>query len=258
MIISFNNQKYKEERISSDRPLLNVIRIVFSTTDKQWVNRLATANFSIKISSLNNEEKEMAMSQEYLPFDINPYLRQPVFEVNRYFKFSPTLQPSRTNSVKWKIEIVLNNLILNDGESIIIEYMDREHVKKRVDDWEHRVNSLISEIKNWVSQDSDVEFKSARNQQMEEGLMKTFEVPMREIASADIFYKGKLAIAIKPFGLWIMGANGRIDLLTSKGIFVVVDSSEQFNPPKWQVFMKDNKSKGFELTKEIFYQILIA
>ena len=86
---------------------------------------------------------------------------------------------------------------------------------------------------------------------MHEGLMKQFEIPMREIPTAGVFKDGILKIAIKPFGLWVLGANGRIDLLTGNGNFVLIDHADTFKIPEWKIYKENNRDKYEIFTKKL-------
>ncbi|MFN6380544.1 MAG: hypothetical protein ACK4WD_14785 [Flavobacteriales bacterium] len=132
--------------------------------------------------------------------------------------------------------------------------VNKQHVEKRVRDWKKRVASLYSEIKLWMK-DSEYSFKLGSKLTMYEELMSQFGVPATEIDTADI-HKGKqFILTIKPKGLWIIGANGRIDILTTKGNYMLVDSSEQFSSPQWKLFNGD-KLNGVEFNKQTFLKLL--
>lgn len=132
--------------------------------------------------------------------------------------------------------------------------VDKHHVEKRVRDWKKRVSDLYSTIKFWLK-DSGYSFKYGSKLSMYEELMSQFQVQPTEIDTADIYKNNKLILTIKPKGLWVVGANGRIDILSAKGNYLLVDFSEQFKTPKWKLFNGEKKN-GVEFTKETFLQIL--
>ena len=257
--IIFNKDKSDKTLSYSGKPILNIIRINFLSNDKQWTSRLFNALITIKITALDKDKNELASQQTPLSLGtfITPYHKQPVLEVNKTFSLSPEIGfHNLQSSNSWKIEIVLSNLKFNDEESLTCEYMDTSYIKQRVDDWQTRVHDLIKLIEQWSENNNSVKIKPTRKQKMHEGLMKTFEVPMVELESADIQINSKTVIVLKPFGLWIMGANGRVDLLTAKGNFVLVDEADKFQTPKWKLYLKSDKKQGIDFTKESFYQLL--
>lgn len=258
-MITFTNKKYNETITYPSQPVFYIDKINFSTQEKNWATRLDTANLTIKISCIVSEDRELVSSnQEYLSLGahINLYQKQPVLEANKYFRFPKEL--ILQNYTKWKVDITLNNLTLKEGEFLSIESMDSEYVRKRVDDWADRVHNLIQNMRDWAETKNNIELKLSRRQKMHEGLMKEFGIPMKEIESADIFKNGEITVVVKPYGLWIIGANGRIDFLTAKRNFVLIDEAEKFQTPQWKLFLKNERSQGVSFNKERFFQIIGA
>lgn len=132
--------------------------------------------------------------------------------------------------------------------------VDRQQVEKRVRDWKKRVTDLYSTIKLWLK-DSEYSLKSGSKLTMYEELMSQFNIPATDIDTADIYKDKNFVLTIKPKGLWIIGANGRIDILTTKGNYLLVDNAEQFEVPKWKLFNGDKKN-GVEFSKQTFFQLL--
>ena len=56
------------------------------------------------------------------------------------------------------------------------------------------------------------------------------EVPVLELGSDD----GRRAI-LEPRGLWIIGTNGRIDLLVGSRHFLLFDRAKNFAVPDWRI-----------------------
>ncbi len=74
--------------------------------------------------------------------------------------------------------------------------------------------------------------------------MDEYKVKAEKLPILDIYKKKKLIAAIRPKGLWVIGANGRIDILTHSGSYIVVDTAEKLKKPKWQVFLPLDKRSG--------------
>lgn len=241
-------------------PILNISKISIKTSDKNWLNRFYSAKLMIKMIAINNDNPPLSIATKEEPLNFSNYISSQHtgfdLSINRYYKLEDDNLPNdELKSHKlFKFIITLHNIDLNSDEEIIVEYMDNAHVKKRVDDWEHRVSSLIEQIRNWNIDNIDI--RASRNYLMHEGLMKQFNVPMRQILSVNVFQNDILKIAIKPFGLWIMGANGRIDLLTQNGNNVLVDEAQQFDTPKWKLYPLDNKKTGVDFNKNEFIKLL--
>ncbi len=132
--------------------------------------------------------------------------------------------------------------------------VDKRQIEKRVSDWKKRVAGLYSNINIWLK-GSEYSLKDGHKLTMYEELMSQFDIPATEIDTKDV-YKGKTFIlTLKPKGLWIIGANGRIDILTTKGNYMLVDYAEQFETPKWKLFNGDKKN-AVEFTKPAFLNLL--
>ncbi len=255
----FSKNDYIKSNYYLHNPVLNVTKINFITDDKDWVKRLFSANLIIKIAGYNDSNKEIVSFQDIISFGtyITPNHINAVLSINKYFKLPSNLSmPFENKSVFWKVFIELNNLSLNENEALIIELFDSKYVINRVNDWEKRVNNMLSDIKKWISNYEKYELIHSRKYKMHESLMKTFNVPMHEIITADIKKEKKTILVVKPFGLWIMGTNGRIDLLSEKGNYIIVDNAEQFRPPQWTLFLINDRKKGIKFNKDNFFKLI--
>lgn len=132
--------------------------------------------------------------------------------------------------------------------------IDKSHVERRVRDWKKRVSDLYATIKGWTK-DTDYSIKTGGKVTMYEELMSQFNVQPVEIDTADIYKDETIVLTIKPKGLWIIGANGRMDILSTRGGYMIVDTAEQFKAPKWKLYNGDRRN-GAELTKQTFLQLL--
>lgn len=133
--------------------------------------------------------------------------------------------------------------------------VDKQHVEKRIDDWKKRVSDLYSTIEIWLKS-SNYYIKRGSKLKMYEELMSEFNVRPTEVDTADIYnLDNKIVLTIKPRGLWVLGANGRIDIISNKGNYTLVDFAEQFEPPHWKLFNSDKKN-GVSFTKQLFFQLL--
>ncbi len=90
----------------------------------------------------------------------------------------------------------------------------REHVAEEVDDWLKRVTGLYDEIQTWLSGLPGLTCDLSRSVTMSEELMQKFAVADREIPILDIVENQQVVASFVPRGLWIIGAHGRIDVIT--------------------------------------------
>ena len=91
---------------------------------------------------------------------------------------------------------------------------------------------------------------------MYEELMQKYGIEKQLIDVADIFKHDKLILSIKPVGLWIIGANGRVDLITKNDLFIMVDLAGWQKKSKWTIFKSNDRRNGKIFSKEIFYELI--
>jgi hypothetical protein len=265
-ILIFDQDKYSETMNSLDKPIFYVDRIIFTTNDKDWVNRLFTASLTFKIAAYDEKNRELKSYQIPMTFGqfITPQHRQPVLEVNRLVTFREQFGFHQDHKCDhWTAAIELNNLTLQDDETLNIYLLDTEHVKEkykryenRVKDWKERISNLYSTIQNWLRDYPEFNLAIGQPMQMYEELMETYGIPPEQIDTAHLYRNNRLILSFKPKGLWIIGANGRLDILSPKGSFILVDKAEQFNPPQWHLYTAQDKRKGVPFNQQTFLNIL--
>ena len=121
------------------------------------------------------------------------------------------------------------------------EKIDKRHIEKRVRDWKKRVADLYATIKLWLK-NSEYSLVIGQKSTMFKEQMSRFHVPKTDVDTADIYKNKKFVMTIKPNGLWVIGANGRIDILTMKGNYLLIDFAEEFKNPQWKLYIADKKN----------------
>lgn len=118
----------------------------------------------------------------------------------------------------------------------------REHVEDRVDEWRQRLHDLFSDIGSWARARGWRVDDSGRVP-MHEQLMQQFDMPATDqpILRLD---RAQVYALFKPKALWVIGANGRIDLFTSRGAFTIVDLAEAGEAPRWTVYGGNKSPNG--------------
>ena len=118
----------------------------------------------------------------------------------------------------------------------------KEQVQERVQDWKKRLHALFDEISDWAKANG-WQVDGDGTVRMHEELMQKLDVPATEQPTLRLDRQHSYAL-FKPKGLWVIGANGRIDLYTSKGTFIIVDLAEQGTDPRWTIFRASQKRDG--------------
>lgn len=137
------------------------------------------------------------------------------------------------------------------------DYQRRWHdrVVWRVQDWIARLGELRHRFETWIaeSQNPGLQIAERHSVQMYEDLMRRFKVPAREMPVYEVVQNGARLMRVQPKGLWVVGGNGRVDLITKRESLILVDASESGSAkPDWQLY----RPQATPLNKEIFFSLL--
>lgn len=245
-IVQFNKTNLIDTSDSKEKPVVHIVRIVFNTNNPHWVNELTKATLVVTTKVYENATFLGTTSIPLvLGAYITPYIKQPVLELNRTENFGELLAiPAINKATKWVTTFEIKDLDFKDDESLNISIIEKRHIEERVEDWKTRITNLFKDIETWTKLKADYSSKQGTEVNMHEDLMRTFEIPAQKIETLDIFYKNKIVMAIKPKGLWTIAANGRIDVISRKGSYMIVDFAESFESPKWNIYTADKKLRG--------------
>lgn len=244
--INFDKSNSKKASFSDVLPILNISKIAFVTNDNNWVNRLTNAMLTLKIACLDSDKKERKSFSQQISIGsfITPYHRKPILEPNIWLTFEENTN-NNNECIQWKTTVELSNLFFkNENECLQITLIDKDHILKRIADWKKRVNNLYKETNSWLKERKDLSFRIGNPTSMYEGLMQSFQVTPTDVNTADILKEEKIIISFKPKGLWIIGANGRIDIISRIGNYILIDTSNQFETPNWKIFRPADNTNG--------------
>lgn len=132
----------------------------------------------------------------------------------------------------------------------------REDLVARVADWKSRINSLYETIEKWLSNMDGYTIKKQDTVYMHEELMQKYSIPPENLNVLDILHNDEYIATIKPIGLWIIGANGRLDIISKKGSIILIDEADNFKKPKWTAYLPNNKKDGAPFTINFLSNIL--
>jgi hypothetical protein len=137
------------------------------------------------------------------------------------------------------------------------EYHNRWHkrVQDSVQDWLKRLHSLKNTMQGWLP--SGLSIVDRPPIPMNEGLMRKFSVPPADMPTFDVQKGSNRVMRVQPKGLWIIGANGRVDLTTATASYILVDQSPQFSgAPDWRYYTSVNKRQLTPLDRAHFVNLL--
>ncbi len=139
---------------------------------------------------------------------------------------------------------------------MIDDTISKEDVEKRIKDWTSRLSDLYSSIKEWLDSVPSYEVRERSDVEMYEELMQKHGIPPKALKSLDVYYGGRIIAAIKPIGLWIIGANGRVDILFKDGAVILIDESDRFQTPRWISHKRPKRNKGVKFDKNYMFDLL--
>ena len=114
--------------------------------------------------------------------------------------------------------------------------MNKQNVERRVDDWIRRLNGLFDDIEQWrAGLPEETTSQPGNVTQRLEDPMKDSGVEPRELPTYTILF-GKRRISFVPSALWIIGANGRVNITADGKQYMLVDlGGATDQPSNWNV-----------------------
>jgi hypothetical protein len=130
----------------------------------------------------------------------------------------------------------------------------KREIQLRVADWLKRINALYADVRTTLSDRAGIECKTPTSVVMDEELMRQFHVPSIRVPVLDVIKLGATVATFKPVGLWVIGANGRIDILSERGAYIVVDAAKFGSPANWKVYLPTNRRQA----KALGHQFIVS
>ncbi len=108
-----------------------------------------------------------------------------------------------------------------------------EEVRAQVADWLERLDELYAAIETWAT---------GQGWQVERGEPVPIEDERLERLAIGPVQQPTLVlhaptgqrVSIRPKSLWVIGANGRIDIFAPGRVYVLIDVAERMAPPRWR------------------------
>ena len=132
--------------------------------------------------------------------------------------------------------------------------IDARHVRRRVDDWEERLNGLYAAIGEWLP--DGWEAREGAPVPMHEKMMRKFDVDPTQMPTLELHGRGGEIVELKPHALWIIGNNGRVDVKRDGRRYLIVDAAENFGDPDWQAAPDERRRDRESVTRDWLRRIL--
>lgn len=145
------------------------------------------------------------------------------------------------------------------------ERMTKRRVQARLRDWERRIDALFAQIEDWTKHMRDrLSVSKGVRQQRNEQMMREFGVAPRKLPTLTV-HGLRRTIELVPSCLWIIGANGRVDVSVvdpsvkdtkSASYYTLFDmGGEGEQPSDWQLVNRDPKIVLEPFTRDAFQRI---
>ena len=140
---------------------------------------------------------------------------------------------------------------------------NREHVIERLRDWRDRVHALYDLVEATLG--NTYSYDRTGKHRSNEELVQRVGLSVRDVPQVDILrveQSGKLVASFQPRGLWIIGANGRIDLLVAprsggRRVFMLVDHSLPMSDrTDWRIVRLSEQLKQMPFRPENLHELL--
>ncbi len=134
--------------------------------------------------------------------------------------------------------------------------LTKRDVEEKIKDWTVRISRLYGLIARWLDAYPAYSIKDQSETKMYEEMMEKYQVPPISLKLLDVYHENHIVATVKPVGLWIVGTNGRLDILYKDGAVILVDESEQFQKSEWIAYSRKNKNNGILFNEEYFLELL--
>ncbi|MGA2792759.1 MAG: hypothetical protein ABSE69_04385 [Roseiarcus sp.] len=144
--------------------------------------------------------------------------------------------------------------------------VDARHVLRRLNDWKVRVHRLFDFIEDELG--DDFTYDRTGKHQSEEELVQRAGLSGAAVPALDILRiekpAGSLRAIIIPRGLWVIGANGRLDLRVLRGAlrqeqYFLIDKSQPLSGPEnadWYLASAADRLDQQLLTGELVREVI--
>ncbi len=138
-------------------------------------------------------------------------------------------------------------------DDVTSKSIDAPYIQRRVDDWIRRLDSLYRELsvalpEGWLTEAGAVT--------MHEELMRKFNVPPASVPTLSFVHESGATASLMPRGLWVIGANGRLDLTADRQRYIVLDLADSFTSPRWQVSPAQDRWNREPFTPDWLHHVL--
>ena len=134
--------------------------------------------------------------------------------------------------------------------------LSKEYLVAQIEDWKQRILNLYNMVDQWLKDDKRYSIQTKSTVKIYEELMQKFEIEPQNLPAADILKNGKLILSIKPRGLWVIGGNGFLDIISNEGSLILADMSKLTQTPQWKIFSVKSTRNGTPFTEDYLRRLI--
>ena len=180
-----------------------------------------------------------------------PTFEQEPVDLFPLLKRREALHMGHSNAVAVQTKLGSMSTVLDEVTS---ETVDAVHIRRRVDDWEKRLNGLYSMVGEWLP--DGWQARQGKPVIMHEELMRKFGVATKRLPTLELRDQAGHSARLEPHAIWIIGENGRVDLKRDGPRYFLVDMAENFARPNWEAVRSKRRCDREAVTREWLRRIL--
>ncbi len=143
---------------------------------------------------------------------------------------------------------------LNVWEKTSEGIFERNRVVDEVENWVQRIERLYEQVREWIGDKGDLRLERTRTVTMSEEMMQKFAVTDRELPILDVLRGDQVVISFVPRGLWLIGAWGRIDIITKERTWILV-AIKKDNEFEWQLVSPEDRRQTRPFEKALLVEL---
>ncbi|WP_186085773.1 hypothetical protein [Burkholderia gladioli] len=134
----------------------------------------------------------------------------------------------------------------------------RERVVQEVELWEHQLSALYAQVEGWLAKRPEFKVDVSRSVIMAEEMMQKFGVADRELPVMDILSNDQVVASLLPRGLWLIGAWGRVDIITTNLTLILTQRKDDHGAYSWHFNSPSNRREIRPFTEDALLNMLAS
>ena len=136
------------------------------------------------------------------------------------------------------------------------ETLTKQYVEGRIDDWKARIRSLYDNLRVWARERPEWIIEPGEVMQRNEQLMMEKGIRPKKLATLN-FHKGTKRVGFVPSALWVVGADGRINIIANEKMYILVDMRDgHAGQSNWRITFPAARPKTTAFSMQEFLRIL--